>query len=64
MNSETTGSYFAQGNTELEASCIMIYDTGANRFVGNSGYVSVELPPRGSVARWDSYQAQYIGWGS
>ena len=64
MNSETTGSYFSQGDTsELEASCIMIYDTGANKFVGDSGYVSVDLPPRGSVAQWDRYQARYIGWG-
>src|SRR5271165_3633918 len=60
MNSETTASYFSQGDTsELEASSIMIYDTGANRFVGNSGYVSVDLPPRGSVAHWDSYLARY-----
>ncbi len=56
LNSETTVSFFRHGDSvELNASCIMIYDTVANRFVSNSGYVSVDLPPRGSVARWDVY---------
>jgi len=65
INSETTASFFGQAqNPELDASCIMIYDTVANRFVSNSGYISVDLPPRESVARWDSYMARYIGWES
>jgi hypothetical protein len=64
LNSETTGSFFGHAyNVEVNASCIMIYDTVANRFVSNSGYVSVDLPPRGSVARWDVYLARYIGRG-
>jgi hypothetical protein len=63
IHSETTASYFSQSDdTELNATCIMIYDTAAHRFVSNSGYLSVELPPRGSVARWESYMARYIGW--
>ncbi len=65
ISSETTASYFSQSeNTVLNATCIMIYDTAASRFVSNSGYMSVDLPPRGSVARWDSYMARYIGWES
>jgi hypothetical protein len=64
INSETTGSFLSHAyNSEVNASCIMIYDTVANRFVSNSGYVSVDLPPRGSVARWDVYVARYIGRG-
>jgi hypothetical protein len=64
INSETTGSFLSHSyNSEVNASCIMIYDTVANRFVSNSGYVSVDLPPRGSVARWDVYVARYIGRG-
>jgi hypothetical protein len=43
-------------------SCIMIYDTVTNKFVSNAGYVSIDLPPRGSLARWDGYLARYIGW--
>jgi hypothetical protein len=65
INSETTASYFSQSeSTVLNATCIMIYDAAASRFVSNSGYISIDLPPRGSVARWDSYMARYIGWGS
>ena len=64
INSETTGSFLSHAyNSEVNASCIMIYDTVANRFVSNSGYVSVDLPQRGSVARWDVYIAKYIGRG-
>jgi hypothetical protein len=62
INSDTTASYFST-NSELEAKCIMIYDTATNKFVNNVGYASVDLPPRGSVARWDGYTARYIGWG-
>jgi uncharacterized FlaG/YvyC family protein len=62
MNSDTTASFFST-DSELEASCIMIYDTATNKFVSNIGYASVDLPPRGSEARWDGYAARYIGWG-
>jgi hypothetical protein len=65
IRSETTASYFSQDSQtpSLHASCIMIYDTVTNSFVSNSGYISVDLPRRGSVARWDTYMARYIGWG-
>jgi hypothetical protein len=64
INSETTASFFSQGQPdELNASCIMIYDRVAKQFVSHSGYVSVDLPPRRSVAHWDKYAAMYIGWG-
>jgi hypothetical protein len=62
INSETTTSFF-ETYSSLNASCIMIYDTATNKFVGNFGYASVDLPPRGSVAHWDGYAARYIGWG-
>jgi hypothetical protein len=66
IKSETTVSYFSQDSQtpSLRASCVMIYDTVTNSFVSDSGYISIDLPPRGSVARWDSYMARYIGWGS
>jgi hypothetical protein len=64
INSETTGSFLSHAyHSEVNASCIMIYDTVANRFVSNSGYASVDLPPRGSVVRWDDYIARYVGRG-
>jgi hypothetical protein len=66
IRSETTSTYFSQDSQtpSLQASCIMIYDTVTNRFVSDSGYISIDLPPRGSMARWDGYMARYIGWGS
>jgi hypothetical protein len=67
INSETTASFFAHGRrftySNLDAYCIMIYDTAANGFVSNHGFVTVDLPPRGSIARWDGYTATYIGTG-
>ena len=64
ISSETTASFFGHGdNVELmNLSCIMIYNTVTNKFVSNAGYVSIDLPPRGSLARWDGYLARYIGW--
>jgi hypothetical protein len=66
IKSETTSSYFGQDSQtpSLHASCVMVYDTVTKSFVGNSGYLSVDLPRRGSLARWDTYIARYIGWGS
>jgi hypothetical protein len=64
ISSETTASFFSRGENDerTNLSCIMIYDTVTNKFVSNIGYVSVDLPPRGSLARWDGYLARYIGW--
>jgi hypothetical protein len=58
INSETATDFF-ETYSSLNASCIMIYDTATNKFVSNLGYASVDLPPRGSVARWDGYTARY-----
>jgi hypothetical protein len=65
ISSETTASFFGRGENDerMNLSCIMIYDTVTNQFVSNLGYVSVDLPPRGSLARWNGYMARYIGWG-
>ena len=68
MFSETTTSWYAHGNhqgsySDLELIGIMIYDTKTGRFVGNQGYVSVDTPNRGGVARFGSYIARYIGTG-
>jgi hypothetical protein len=62
INSKTTTNFF-ETYSSLNASCIMIYDTATNSFVSNQGYVSVDLPSRGRIARWDGYTAKYIGWG-
>ena len=68
INSETTASFFSHGiknNTysNLQLLGVMIYDTRTGRFVSNQGYISVDTPQRGSVARFGPYIARYIGWG-
>jgi hypothetical protein len=65
--SETTASFLGRGDhkgsySELDLHGIMIYDTKAGRFVSNQGYVSVDTPPRGRLARFGPYIARYIGW--
>jgi hypothetical protein len=67
INSETTASYFSQGQqtfSNLELLGIMIFDTRTGHFVGNSGFISVDTPPLGHVARFDGYIARYIGFGN
>jgi hypothetical protein len=68
MYSKTTASFVGRGDhkgsySELNLHGIMIYDTKTGRFVSNQGYVSVDTPPRGGVARFGPYIARYIGWG-
>ena len=48
---------------EVQLLGIMIYDIKTGRFVSNQGYISVDTPPRGRVARFGPYIARYIGWG-
>ena len=69
INSETTGSFFSRGPDQqtyssLELIGIMIFDTRTGRFVGNRGFISVDTPPLGRVARFDGYIARYIGFGN
>lgn len=64
--SETTSSFFGQrkGNySNLQLKGIMIYDTKAGHFIGDRGYVSVDTPNPGEVARFGDYTARYIGTG-
>lgn len=67
INSETTASFFGQGGgsySDMEFSVVMIYDVKAGHFVSNQGYVCVDTPPLGRMARFDDYMARYIGTGS
>ena len=67
INSETTASFFSHGKrtySNLELLGIMIYDTKMGHFVSNQGYVSVDTPPYGGVARFGEYKARYIRTGS
>lgn len=69
INSETTASFFSHGldkqtYSNLELLGIMIFDTRTGHFVSNRGLISVDTPPRGSIARFDDYIARYIGFGN
>jgi hypothetical protein len=67
-NSETTGSFssraiVADAYSDLQLLGVMIFDTRTGRFVSSQGYISVDTPQRGSVARFGPYVARFIGWG-
>jgi hypothetical protein len=69
INSQTTVSFFSHGldslsYSNLELRGIMIFDTRTGTFVSNRGFVSVDTPPRGSIARFDNYIARFIGTGN
>jgi hypothetical protein len=68
INSETTASFFGHGvdrdpYSNLKLKGVMIYDTKTGHFVGNQGYVSVDTPNPGEVARFGDYTARWIGTG-
>jgi hypothetical protein len=65
INSETTGSFFSSATpyTDLELKGVTIYDTKTGHLVGNQGYVSVDTPNPGEVARFGDYTARWIGTG-
>jgi hypothetical protein len=67
INSETASDFFAHGDrftySNLDLKGILIYDTLNNRFVSKRGYISVDLPRRNHLARWDRYVARFIGTG-
>ena len=69
INSETTASFFSRGPdkqtySNLQLIGIMIFDIRTGRIVGNRGFISVDTPPLGHVARFDDYIARYIGYGN
>jgi hypothetical protein len=67
INSETTASFFSRPSKDIYSNLqligTMIYDTKTGRFVSNQGYISVDTPTRGRVARFGPYVARYIGFG-
>jgi hypothetical protein len=55
----------AFGNdNELDVYCVNIFDTRSEKLVGLEGYAVVDLPRRGSTARFGTYFARYIGTGA
>src|SRR5215813_3902051 len=62
IHSQTTSSYYGARKNAVNPPlhCVMIFDIKANRFIGNQGYVAVDVPPRGQVARFSTYLARYV----
>jgi hypothetical protein len=67
INSETTATFFARSGGRdgdaVDLKGIMIFDIRTGHFVSARGYVSVDTPQRGRVARFGAYIARYIGTG-
>jgi hypothetical protein len=66
MNSQTTTSFFSKSlrhRPEVDLKGIMIFDTRTGTIASNRGFVSVDTPSRGRVARFGDYVARYIGTG-
>ena len=63
-HSETTASNRRRSYSYLELKGVMIFDIRTGHFVGNTGFISVDTPPLGGVARFGDYIARYIGFGN
>jgi len=63
IHSQTTSSYYTARKNAVNPPlrCVMIFDIKANRFIGNQGYVTVDVPEKGQVARFSTYLARYLG---
>ena len=61
-NVEKPGSLYA-GPTKAPGKiyCVMIWDTQSREVVGTDCYAVVNLPTPSTVARFDTYTAQYVG---
>src|SRR5262245_58812964 len=46
------------------AKSVMIYDTQKQQVVGNNVYDVKESPKEGTVSKFDTYSAEYVGSGS
>jgi len=46
------------------AKSVMIFDTQSQEIVGNNVYDVKTAPPKGSVAKFSTYSAEYVGSGS
>jgi hypothetical protein len=68
INSETTATFLARVDesnpySELVLKGVMIFDTKTGHVVGSQGYVSVDTPSPGQVARFGDFMARWIGTG-
>lgn len=41
--------------------CVMVFDTQSKQFVGSGCYVIGSLPPAGTMAKFDTFSAEFVG---
>jgi hypothetical protein len=46
------------------AKSVMLYDTQTQQVVGNNVYDVKQSPKEGSISKFDTYSAEYVGNGS
>jgi len=61
VNSSDLEKY--ETDLEVSISCVNIFDTRTRKLVSPEGYAVVDLPARGSIARFGPYTARFIGTG-
>ena len=52
-----------EANNDIDIFCINIFDTRTGKLVSPQGYAVVDEPSPGSIARFGSYLARFIGTG-
>jgi hypothetical protein len=61
-NMQKPGSLYAKPTSAPgKVYCVMIWDTQSQEIVGTNCYAVLSLPEPGTVARFDTYTAQYMG---
>ena len=59
----------AAGGTQLsnrwvpssQLRCVMVFDTQSKQFVGSGCYVIGSLPPAGTIVKFDTFSAEFVG---
>ena len=47
--------------SQSQLRCLMVFDSQSKQFVGSGCYVVGNLPPAGTVAKFDTFSAEYVG---
>lgn len=62
LAAKATGSQSPSGTVDPgQLRCLMVFDTQKQQFVGSNCYVVEGLPSAGTVARFESVSAEYVG---
>lgn len=59
--SSTAGASQSSSPAGDQPRCMMVFDTQSKQFVGAGCYVVASLPPAGTVGKFDTVSAEYVG---